>query len=172
LDFATGFLGSHPRTDLVTVGIGINDLFRCRRVSAGCTQELGPMLDTYRSDLTVILRGLRAVYGGELVLVGYYSPDYRSPRLTAAVQRLNATMTEVARAYGARVADAFTAFASDARATGGDICTAGLLIRLGESCDVHPSVRGGELLAATVIGTVQTAGPRPPAAGATPYGVG
>jgi lysophospholipase L1-like esterase len=172
LDFATDFLGSHPHTSLVSVGIGINDVLRCVRVTDGCSRALAPTLETYRADLNTILRRLRAVYDGELVLVGYYSPDYRSPRLTAAVQRLNAVMAEVARAYRARVADTFTAFAADAGATGGDICAAGLLIRLVHSCDVHPSARGGELLAATVIRTVQAAGPRGSASGTPSYGIG
>jgi lysophospholipase L1-like esterase len=171
LDFAVEFLRSHPSTNLVTLGIGINDVLRCTRVTAdACAHELGPTLEAYRADLTTILQGLRAVYDGELVLVDYYSPDYRNSRLTGAIRRLDTAMTEVGRAYRARAADAFAAFADATGAPGGDICAAGLLIPAPHGCDVHPSTRGRDLLAVTVTRTVQAARAREATSRAVPYG--
>jgi lysophospholipase L1-like esterase len=170
LAFATEFLRSHPTTNVVSLGIGVNDLLHCIRATADrCAQELSATLAAYRADLTTILRGLREVYDGELVLVGYYSPDYQNLRLTAAVTRLDAVMTDLARTYQAKVADAFTAFAVSGLGDAGDICGAGLLIRSRHGCDIHPSPAGRDLLAATVIRTVRSAGPGGVKPG-TPYG--
>jgi len=171
LDFATAYLRSHPTTNLVTLGIGINDLYHCNRVTADkCVRELDATLENYRLELNTIVRGLRAVYAGPLDLVDYYSPDYQDLRMTDAVTRLNAIMAQTARAHQAGVARTFGVFAGPDRANARNICTAGLLIKLPHRCDIHPSPSGRELLAAAVTRAAQSTGPARPAIDETNYG--
>jgi lysophospholipase L1-like esterase len=170
LSFATEYLRVHPTTDLVSLGIGINDLYHCNRVSADrCARELTQTLDTYRFNLTTIVRALRAVYAGPLVLVDYYSPDYQDTRMTDAVTRLNAIMAETARTYQAGIARTFGVFAGPGLRSR-DICAAGLLITLPRHCDIHPSVAGRELLAATVARVAGATGPARPEIASASYG--
>jgi lysophospholipase L1-like esterase len=161
-DFATNYLRSHPDTGLVSLAIGINDLYHCSRISTDhCAAELTQTLASYRSNLDTILRSLRAVYDGPLVLVDYYSADYQDSRMTDAASRLNAIMAEAARTYQAGVADAFAVFAGPGvRAR--DICAAGLLIKLPHRCDIHPSANGRDLLAAAVSRAAESTGPARP----------
>ncbi len=82
-----------------------------------------------------------------------YSPS-ANPLFTQAVAALNGVMTLVGSQFGAKFADAFGAFqlASSLPPFQGDPCKAGLLIRLGpDTCDVHPSPAGRNLLATTVL---------------------
>jgi lysophospholipase L1-like esterase len=168
--FATEYLRTHPSTDLVSLGIGINDLYHCNRVSADrCARELTGVLATYRFNLTTIVRGLRAVYSGPLVLVDYYSPNYQDRRITDAVARLNAIMAETARTYQAGLARTFGVFAGVGVASR-DICAAGLLIRLPDRCDIHPSPGGRALMAATVIRVAESTGPARPGLEPASYG--
>jgi lysophospholipase L1-like esterase len=172
LAFAIHYLRTHPRTDLVSLGIGINDLYHCNRVTADrCARELTQTLQAYRFNLDAIVHGLRAIYTGPLVLVDYYSPDYQDVRVTAAVTRLNAIMADTARAYQAGIAHTFGVFAGlgvDSR----DVCAAGLLIRLAHRCDIHPSTAGRDLLAATVSRVAASTGPARPGITRAGYGSG
>jgi lysophospholipase L1-like esterase len=155
LDFAVGYLERHPRTRLVTLGLGANDLFVCQKVTPdGCRSpaEIAATAATVRTNLTTIVRRLRAVYRHRLVLVTYYARDYRDPVEVAAIGAVNQAIVGAARAGRARVASGFGAFALAAAPRGGDACAAGLLIRLpAGGCDVHPSPRGDALLAAAVL---------------------
>ena len=67
--------------------------------------------------------------------------------------------TAVTTRFGGQVADGFTAFAVAAASSGGDSCTAGLLLKnpadsSGQTCDIHPSTAGAQLLAATLAAAV------------------
>ena len=155
-DYAVRLLSSIPQIKLVTISIGGNDLILLQKLCAGqadCIfQNLQATLDTYRSNLTNILRRIReARYQGRVVLVTYYSPDYRDPIQTAAVSALNAVALQVAALFRVSVADGFSAFAIAAHPEGGDTCAAGLLLPGHPRCDVHPSPEGRDLLADTVL---------------------
>ena len=119
---------------------------------AGCVQaRLPEVLQSYAANLTTILERIRANYGGKLILVNNYSPS-ADPLFIEAVQALDQVTTQVGTNFGAKFADAFTAFQIASALFGGDPCAAGLLIRLTPTtCDVHPSPIGRDVLAATVI---------------------
>jgi len=151
LDFALSFLRSHPRTKLVSLTLGANDLFVCQKTTADqCTSpvELAATLATYERNLTTILTAIRSVYHGRLVAVTYYSTNYRDLTVTGSAAALNAVTAKVTARFGGEVADGFTAFARAAAASGGDSCAAGLLIKKPDgTCDIHPSATGAQLLA-------------------------
>jgi lysophospholipase L1-like esterase len=163
LAFATAFLGQHPGTDLVTIGLGANDVFVLQDACAGapnpaqCIQSgLPAVLGAVGSNMAVTLAQLRATgFGGVIVIVNYYSPDYSDPTQTAITALLNQAIAAPAMAYGAVVADVFSAFQSAVSnpAVGGKTCNAGLLNvdpQDATLCDVHPSQSGQRLIAKTV----------------------
>ena len=158
LDFAVQYLRSHPRTRLVTLMVGANDLFICQATTADrCTgSDFGVTVDRVEKNVDTILSTLRdeAHYHHRIVVVSYYSLDYRDPAGTQSVQVLNAALTRAAEANGAEVADGFGAFQQAAAPAGGDSCAAQLLIRLPNGrCDVHPTRKGHEVLADAVLQT-------------------
>ena len=163
LAFATAFLKQHPGTDLVTLGLGANDVFVLQKACvtdpnpAQCIQSgLPAVLGAAASNMAATLAQLRATgFGGVLVIVNYYSPDYSDPTQTAITALLNQAIAAPALAYGAVVADVFSAFQSAASnpGVGGKTCNAGLLNvdpQDATLCDVHPSQSGQRLIARTV----------------------
>ena len=53
--------------------------------------------------------------------------------------------------YGAVLASGFAAFRAAAAQAGGDTCAAGLRVKLASGgCDLHPSARGAQVLAAAI----------------------
>jgi lysophospholipase L1-like esterase len=158
LDYAESYLAANPRTGLVTMMIGANDLFLLIDSCGGSTNvtciEVGlpGLLDTLSSNLTTIYSGLRAAgFHGELVAVTYYSLNYADPVGTGIIAEINTTLAKVTQAFGGTVADGFGEFQQAAAAFGGDSCAAGLLIHLTPTtCDVHPSPAGAALLAVAV----------------------
>jgi lysophospholipase L1-like esterase len=160
LQFAVSELSTNKHINLVTLGIGSNDaLLFIRNCQAtadpnGCIATgLPGVIDTYAGNLIQILTAIRqtAGYRGRLVLVGYYSP---TPDLIPVAIALNTTMIAVGAQFGTIFADGFTAFELAAAASGGDVCKAGLLIQLGNTCDIHPSVAGRNVLAAAVLAAI------------------
>jgi lysophospholipase L1-like esterase len=159
VNFAVSELLSNKKIDLVSVSIGGNDLSLLQAQCAGptfalCVEAgLSAVLYQYGQNLTQILISLRSQgkYNGKLVLVKYYSPS-ADPLFQQAVVALNLVMTTVGAQFGARFADGFLAFYFASVPNGGDPCAAGLLIRLSPTvCDIHPSPRGRNLLAAAVL---------------------
>ncbi|MBV9581294.1 MAG: SGNH/GDSL hydrolase family protein, partial [Chloroflexi bacterium] len=149
LAFAIAFLRAHPNTQLVTLGLGANDLFLLQDACAGSTQcveqGLPGLLRSLSHNLDTIDNGLRtaAGYHGRLVGVTYYATDYRNAAEVEAVGALDLAIATETLAHGGRVADGFVAFAIASRSSGGDVCAAGLLNRLPTGvCDVHPSLKG------------------------------
>ena len=149
LAFAEQFLRSHPGTRLVTLGIGLNDLFVCRELHHGCTglalpafqQQLGTHLDT-------ILNGVRhAGYHGRVVLLQYYALRYPDAQIVA----LNATIAAAAHRHGALLADGYVAFERIA-GTSGSSCAARLQAPepKGRACNLHPSDYGHRVLARAI----------------------
>ena len=90
-----------------------------------------------------------------IVIVNYYSLDYSDPAGTGLTELLNQAITAPAKAYGAVVADVFTAFQKVVAnpVVGGKTCNAGLLNVDPQNlalCDVHPSQSGQHLIAETI----------------------
>jgi lysophospholipase L1-like esterase len=153
IDYAVRYLRTHQDTRLVTLTIGANDMFVCRQVTTDhCTgPDFQETLDQVSRNVATILGAVRARYRGDLVLVSYYSLDYRDPAQLGQVKAINAALTQVTRRYHGKVADGFTAFRLASLRTGGDPCAAGLLIKLpAGGCDVHPTAAGHRVLTAAL----------------------
>jgi hypothetical protein len=159
LDAATSFLAAHPRTGLVSMMVGANDLFLLQDSCAGSadpkclTDGLPAVLTTLARNLTTIYTSLRrSGFYGRLVAVTYYSLDYADPATTAVTSALDRTLAAVTGVFGGRIADGFGSFEAASARFGGDPCAAGLLIRLTNgTCDVHPSPGGAALLADALV---------------------
>jgi lysophospholipase L1-like esterase len=166
LDFAVSQLIANKHINLVTLGIGGNDLLMVEAQCAanpvpsfaGCVGALlgtplapGIVIQAYAANLAAILTAIRANYSGTLVLVNNYSPS-ADPLYIDAIAFLDGVMTQVGANFGVKIADAFTTFQVASALSNQDPCAAGLLIRFtATTCDVHPSPLGRDLLAATVI---------------------
>ncbi len=164
LAFATGFLQQHSGTQLVTINLGANDVFllekQCNDDPTCIENGLPLVLATAEANMATILAAVRATgYNGPLVVVNYYSLDYSNQFETEVTMALNQAITAPAPAYGAVVADVFSAFyaASSTQFAAGNTCVAGLLNASNPptsppSCDVHPSQSGHKLMAQVVAG--------------------
>jgi lysophospholipase L1-like esterase len=156
LQYAETYVAANPRTGLVTMMIGANDLFllldRCGG-DLGCVGAGIPgLLDTLKNNLVAIYSGLRqAGFGGHFLAVTYYSLNYGDAVGTGIIGAIDGVLAGVTMAFGGSVADGFGAFKAAAAAFGGDSCAAGLVIHLtANTCDVHPSPAGAALLARAV----------------------
>jgi lysophospholipase L1-like esterase len=164
--FATGYLHHHVPS-LVTIQIGSNDLILLEEEcndDPTCIQNGAPqVLATAEANMQTALAALRATgYSGTIVVVNYYSPDYSNQFVTTLIQALNQAISAPAPAYGAVVADVFSAFqaASSNPFAQGRTCVAGLLNASNPatdppSCDVHPSQSGHKLIAQVIAGVAQ-----------------
>jgi lysophospholipase L1-like esterase len=135
---------------LISVQGGGNEVVICEL--SGVPDPLQCMNDYMRqvaASLRRVVTQLRgAGYRGRIVLVSYYLV----PGLEAPLHRVNETIARTARAEDVAFADASARFDAYAHNHGGDICAAGLLIALPDgSCDLHPTRRGQELLADSVL---------------------
>ena len=165
LDFAIAYVHAHPRTKLITIDLGANDLFVLQRACGGESRcvlaGLPALLATLRGNLQAIYAGLRNDGGfhGRLVALSYYALDYRDPVQVAVINAINGVVASVTTAQPAGfVADGFTAFAA-ASGPSGSPCVAGLLIRLSATtCDVHPSPAGRDVLARAIRAVVRAPG--------------
>lgn len=163
LQFATRFLHENRDVRLVTIILGANDGFL---LEASCASQPDPtacieagvptLLATVAGNLQRILADLRATgFGGVIVVINYYSVDYSDPAGTGLTALLNSAIAAPAAAYGAVVADVFTAFQTVATNPrfGGKTCNAGLLnasVANQLLCDVHPAQSGHRLIAETI----------------------
>ena len=164
-DYAVSQLLSNKSIDLVTIGIGGDDLLFVQYMCGGpanpnfvtCVQ--GALSDpkgalfAYGNNLATILARIRteAKYTGTVVLVKYFATS-TDPLVKQAIGALNQVMAQVGSQFGAKVADAYTAFQIASIPYGGDPCKAGLLVRLSPTtCDVHPTPLGQTVLATTVL---------------------
>ncbi|MFN0104461.1 MAG: SGNH/GDSL hydrolase family protein [Bryobacteraceae bacterium] len=162
--FAVSQLLGNKHIDLVTLSIGGNDLLLLQKQCEGqpdfpaCVEAgLPAVLNLYGQNLTQILSTLRGSgkYDRTLVLLKYFSPS-ADPLFLKAIAALNQVMTQVGTQFGVHFADGFAAFYFASIPSGGDPCAAGLLVRLSPTvCDVHPSPKGRDLLAAAVLLTLQ-----------------
>jgi lysophospholipase L1-like esterase len=158
--YAMSYLRAHKNsTRLVTMTLGANDLFRWQKdcavgLSVGtCPLGFNGVLAVMQTNLKTIFAKIRATgYEGLIVGVTYYALNYADPVSAGTSLAMALQMTAAVTAYGGVVADGFGAWAPVAATAGGDSCAAGLLIRLSAStCDVHPTPKGRDLLAAAVV---------------------
>jgi lysophospholipase L1-like esterase len=168
--FATDYLRQHRGVRVVTVGVGANDLFLLQHSCATnpnpteCIEAgLPSVLASVGANMAQILLELRSTgYGGEIVVVNYYSLDYSDATNTGITQLLNQTIAAPAKSFGAVVADVFSAFQKVVSnpAIAGKTCNAGLLNvnpqdQTQLTCDVHPSQSGQRLIAEAVARAVK-----------------
>jgi lysophospholipase L1-like esterase len=161
LSYAVRYLQQHPDTQLVTIGIGANDLFRCEATTADhCAgPDLGRTLAGLTANLDTILSAVRnqAQYRHTLVVVTYYALNYGNAASVTPVEALNAALAGPAARYGARLANGFAAFRAASARAGGNTCAAGLRIKLASGgCDLHPTALGQQVLAAAVEAALRT----------------
>jgi lysophospholipase L1-like esterase len=170
LEFATAYLKHHREVRLVTITLGSNDGFLLEQSCASnptpamvtaCIEAGAPaFLAAVAGNMQKILADLRATgYGGKIVVTNYYSLDYSDPAGTALTADLNAAIADPAGAYGAVVADVFTAFrnAASTPTIGGKTCNTGLLnpdVANQFICNVHPAHTGHRLIAKTIAHTI------------------
>jgi lysophospholipase L1-like esterase len=161
LSYAVRYLQQHPDTQLVTIGIGANDLFRCEATTADhCAgPDLGRTLAGLTANLDTILSAVRnqAQYRHTLVVVTYYALNYGNAASVTPVEALNAALAGPAARYGARLANGFAAFRAASARASGNTCAAGLRIKLASGgCDLHPTALGQQVLAAAVEAALRT----------------
>lgn len=155
MEFAVSQLQANKHIDLVTLGIGANDLLLVLQqcsvavdVQLCLNTNVPPALNAFGQNLGAILTSIRQHYTGTQVLVEYYSIR---PDLNALAQALNNLTVQVGSLFGAKFADAYSAFQTASAGFGGDPCAAGLLIRLAPAtCDIDPSPLGRALLTRTL----------------------
>jgi lysophospholipase L1-like esterase len=156
LAFAVAFLKQHPRTRLVSLMVGANDLFVCQQTTSdACTSqsERQATITRIRKNVHHIVSAIRnkAGYHGQLVIVHYFSLDYSNDVINGVVRKLNAAQDAGAKGFGFDVADGYGKFRRASAHSGGSPCKAGLLTQLkGGGCGVHPSNAGQGLLALAV----------------------
>lgn len=149
------------KTDLITIDIGVNDL---GILLAGCNYDfdcatlgLPSTLAAYAQNLTTIFAGIRQTgYAGPIIAVTPYAVNYNDQIVVTGLLALNGVLSQVASAFGVRVADVFTAFQAADIPFGNDSCSAGLLVKLpNNTCDIHASLAGQTLIAQTVVSLIQ-----------------
>lgn len=160
LSYAIHYLKTHRNTRLVSLMIGANDGFVCRKVTTDkCAKELPKVLKQVKANVRIILNGIRyqAHYRGQIVILNYYSLDYTDPAQVAQSKLLNAAQDSGARPYNVSIADGYGIFKAAAAQVGGNTCTAGLITTLtpapappASPCGIHPSIGGQSLLAVAV----------------------
>jgi lysophospholipase L1-like esterase len=166
LEFATKYLNSHREVRLVTITLGANDGLLLETSCASeptpaqveaCIEAGAPaVLAKVAENMEKILSDLRGTgYNGAIVVTNYYSLDYSDAAATALTADLNAAIAAPASAYGAVVADVFTAFkiAAAKPAFGGKTCKTGLLnpdVYNQFVCNIHPAQTGHRLIAKTI----------------------
>jgi lysophospholipase L1-like esterase len=164
LAFALSFLATHPNTQLVTMDIGANDVFKLQTDTCGgdpaCINAgIVAVLTNIDINLRIIFGEIRTVahYQGMIVTLSYYGLTYdkAGQDMTNA---LNAPIIDATTANGGLVASGFDAFEARALAHDGSSCEAGLLIvKTPDNCDVHPSPQGRNALAGAIVQTIEKA---------------
>ena len=158
--FATQFIAQNQDTKFVTIDIGANDLLL---VQKGCATATDPVacitaalpgtLTAYGTNLATIFGTLRAVgFTGKFVALNLYATNYADPIVVPAITALNSVTAGVTASFNGAVADSFTGFKLLSQPKNGDVCATGLLIKLPDgTCDIHPSPKGRDVLAALVL---------------------
>ncbi|HEX2810632.1 MAG TPA: SGNH/GDSL hydrolase family protein, partial [Kineosporiaceae bacterium] len=113
LKAALAFLRSHPRTRLVSIMLGANDLLLCQlNAKHHCTDpaEVAATLKTAADNLATALTAIRAVYHGPLIAVTYYATDFTDEATVGAITALDQTLSGVVVGFHGQVADGYAPF--------------------------------------------------------------
>jgi len=161
IDYALARVTSTEPLDVptqITLNISGNDIFlvqgQCAtdpQGPAACFAAAAPaLIGSIALNVATILATLRgAGYSGPITYMNLYSTDYSNPSTIGFLTALNGATSAQARAFGAKIANAFGAFQTAAGAQ--SPCAAGLLIpNPAGGCDVHPSAAGTQVLAQSV----------------------
>jgi lysophospholipase L1-like esterase len=157
LAFAVKYLRTHPGVRLVSLMIGFNDFYLCQATtkdSCLAASELKPLLAKIKHNVHTIVSAIRtrAHYHGQLIIVHYYSLDYKVPLINKIVSDVNAAQDAGAATFHFKVADGYGLFRAQTRDFAGDSCAAALITRLSTGkCGVHPTFAGQSLLAQAVL---------------------
>jgi hypothetical protein len=155
--YAMQYIAANPDTKYVSIDIGANDLFLVQKGCLGdlaCIQAALPgALAAYGQHLGATFTLLRqAGFTGKFVTLTTYATNYNDPLQTGALTAMNGVAAQVTAAFGGVVADGYGTFQFFANKAGGDACAAGLLIKLpNDTCDIHPSEKGRDILAVSVV---------------------
>jgi len=157
IEFAQAHIVKNPDTKFVSISVGANDLLLLQKKCAGdvvCIQtNLPAALAAFGQNLGATYATLRAAgFTGKFVALTTYAINYNDPLSVGALTALNQVTAQVTSAFGGVVADGFGTFQFFAQRSGGDSCAAGLLIKLPTGgCDIHPSQKGRDILAVSVV---------------------
>jgi lysophospholipase L1-like esterase len=150
---ALDYLRAHAeQVSLISLDLGINDL---RAAQATCIASEAPdaclarqvpgLLARVRANLDSSLASLHAAAPKARILVLDYYNWFATPdtAIDLAIQALNRTIAEAARAHGARLVDLYAAFNRSGDASA-QICA--LTLFCGPTHDLHPSDAGYRLI--------------------------
>lgn len=154
MTYANQFLKANPDTRVVSLMIGANDGFLCEaRTKDHCLKQFASVAKRIGTNVAKILYQIRETdgYTGLIVIVNYYSMNYRNTLDNLESQVLNEAMDKAGSNFGVTIADGYGAFKTASAHSGGNPCKAGLLTQLTTgTCGVHPSFAGQQVLAQTV----------------------
>jgi lysophospholipase L1-like esterase len=157
IDYAMSRLAADKTIKLVTLSIGANDVLlllqKCQNDPACINAGMPGTLTSVGTNLAIILGTLRSQYQGTLVISNYAAP---TPDLDPIAKALNGVIAQVGAGFGARLADAYTAFYNASAWAGHDACKAGLVGKVNGECDIHPTLYGQFLYAAEVERAIWT----------------
>lgn len=165
LDYAVGFLETHPQVKVVTINIGVNDLgiveYNCTAqyygnsaaITACELAALPTTLPALAQNLGTIFSDLRATgFKGTIVALNAFAYDYNNMVEVSGIMALNTLISQAGGPFAVDIADTYTVFQRVSAPFGGDVCKAGLLIKLPDgTCDTHPNWIGQSLIANSVV---------------------
>jgi hypothetical protein len=155
--FAQSWVAANSDAKFVSINIGANDLFVLQK---GCAGDLTCIQTQLPATIGAVAQNLGATYTilrqsgftGKFIALTTYATNYNDPLSVGALSALNNAVAQVTNAFGGVVADGYGTFQFFASKKGGDSCAAGLLIKLPDgTCDIHPSEKGRDILAVSVV---------------------
>jgi hypothetical protein len=156
----------------ITLNLGANDLFLLQAFCAdkpdplACIQGgLQATIDKYTANLKAGYKQVKdaqlaAKYKGKFIALTTYATNYNDPLAVGALTQLNNALVDFTTkpfsptdpGIQGKVVDGFKLFQAASAGFGGDACAAGLLIKKPDnSCDIHPSQAGREILGKEIL---------------------
>ncbi len=158
---ATAYLTAHPETSLISVDIGSNDLLA---LISGCSNDIACIagglpatLSTLISNYTVILGTLHAAAPqARLVVFNLYNPlAVALPGSDQLIAAVNDAIGQLAAAFGAPVADAFSAINHKAGSPAEGVFVCLRTWECSSYQNVHPNSRGYFQMAIALLRAVK-----------------